>query len=51
MGKTRAEIIKMVNEYSDCRPCGLVKAILKSPNREREQMVTLTVQDKDRLDD
>ena len=51
MGKSRAEIIKMVNEFSDCRPCGLVKAILKSPNREREQMVTLTVQDKDRLDD
>lgn len=30
---------------------GRVKAILKSPNREKEMMVTLVVQDKDRLED
>jgi hypothetical protein len=42
----------MVNELAhECRPCGLVRAIIKSPNREREQMVTLIVQDKERLDD
>jgi hypothetical protein len=51
-GKTKKEIISMINEIAkDCRPLGMVKAILKSPNREREWMVTLTIQDKERLED
>jgi len=41
-----------VNEIAhDCRPLGRVKAIIKSPNREKELMVTLVVQDKERLED
>jgi hypothetical protein len=35
----------------DSRPLGRVKAILKSPNREKDHMVTLIIQDKDRLED
>jgi hypothetical protein len=35
----------------ECRPLGRVKAIFKSPNREKELMVTLIVQDKERLED
>lgn len=42
----------MINEFAtECRPLGRVKAILKSPNREKDHMVTLTIVDKDRLDD
>jgi len=42
----------MICEYAkECRPLGRVKAIMKSPNREKDHMITLTIQDKDRLDD
>jgi len=43
-GKTKAEIIKMICEYAkECRPLGRVKAIMKSPNREKDHMITLTI--------
>jgi hypothetical protein len=45
-------VIARVNELArECRPLGHVKAIMKSPHREREIMVTLNVMDKERLDD
>lgn len=50
--KGRKEIYKEINAISqDLRPIGIVKAILKSPNRDKEHMVTLTVLEKERLDD
>lgn len=52
MGSTRQEVLLRLNEIlRECRPLGHVKAILKSPNREKELMVTLNVTDKERLDD
>jgi hypothetical protein len=51
-GKSKAEIIQLICEFAkDSRPLGRVKAILKSPNREKDHMVTLIIQDKDRLED
>lgn len=51
-GKTRREVLLEINEIAkDCRPLGNVKAIMKSPNREKEHMVTLVIQDKRRLED
>ena len=51
-GKSKAEIVQMICEYAkDSRPLGRVKAILKSPNREKDHMVTLIIQDKERLED
>lgn len=51
-GKTRREVLLEINEIAkDCRPLGNVKAIMKSPNREKEHMVTLMIQDQERLED
>lgn len=52
VGKTRKDILNEINLLAkELRPIGRVKAIMKSPNREKDHMITLTILDKERLDD
>jgi len=45
-GKTRTERLEEINRIAkDLRPMGKVKAIVKSPNLEKEHLVTLTAVD------
>jgi hypothetical protein len=41
-GDTKADRLARINDFAkDLRPLGKVKAILKSPNREKEILITL----------
>lgn len=50
-GSTRAERLESINKLAlDLRPLGKVRAILKSPTREKELLITLMTTDKELLD-
>jgi len=51
-GQSKAERIAEINKIAkDLRPMGKVKAIIKSPNMDKEHLVTLMPVDKGIIDD